>query len=307
MLQQTQVATVMAYFQRFIAALPRVTDLAGATEQQVLRLWQGLGYYRRARNLHRAAQMVVAEFGGQVPGTVEQLLRLPGVGRYTAGAIASIAHGVQAPILDGNVARVLARLTALHEPIDAPQVRDRLWELAAALVPAEQPGDFNQALMELGATVCTPRSPRCMFCPLREHCSGFAQGVAEGLPRSRPKRKPVSIDHHVIAVQRRGRYLFEQRPDTGLWAGMWQLLSFEQPLPPAPEAVRDRTGLSIEYLATRGAFTHATTHRRVRFHVHHAKVLAGRLRPGAGVWRELDDLDDLPLAIPQWRAIALLG
>ena len=156
MLQQTQVVTVVPYFQRFVGAMPTVCDLASAKEQEVLRLWQGLGYYRRARNLHAAARVIVRDHGGQVPDTVEALLNLPGIGRYTAGAIASIAYGRAAPILDGNVARVFARLFLIEQPVDAPETRKTLWRLAEELVPPKRPGDFNQAVMELGALVHHP-------------------------------------------------------------------------------------------------------------------------------------------------------
>ncbi|MEZ6191711.1 MAG: A/G-specific adenine glycosylase [Phycisphaerales bacterium] len=166
MLQQTQVATVIPYFNRFIEALPTVDDLAAADEQAVLRLWQGLGYYRRARNLHAAAKAIQQEHGGKVPDTIEALLKLPGVGRYTAGAIASIAYGRPAPILDGNVARVLARLFLIEQPVDAPKTRNTLWQLAEQLVPDKRAGDFNQAVMELGALVCTKVNPSCEACPL---------------------------------------------------------------------------------------------------------------------------------------------
>jgi A/G-specific adenine glycosylase len=230
MLQQTQVATVIAYFERFIAEFPTVHALAEADEQRVLRQWQGLGYYRRARNLHAAAKMIVAEFDGRVPDRVEQLLKLPGVGRYTAGAIASIAYDRPAPIVDGNVDRVLARLLNLREPVDKPAVKKHVWSLAEQLVPPHSgAGDFNQSLMELGATVCTPKSPKCLVCPVRGECMAFDAGDPEQLPVKLPKKKPVAVTHLVIAVERGGKYLFEQRPATGLWSNMWQLPTWETP------------------------------------------------------------------------------
>jgi len=291
MLQQTQVATVIDYFNRFIERWPTAHDLAAADEQQVLAQWQGLGYYRRARNLHRAAQVIVGEHQGQVPDTVEALLKLPGVGRYTAGAIASIAHGRPAPILDGNVKRVFARLFAINEPIDDRAVEKWLWTLAASAVErSKHPGDVNQAIMELGATVCTPRSPKCLTCGVRRFCLAAERGLADQLPVVGKRAKPTEVTHHVIAIERDGEYLFEQRPDTGLWAGMWQLVTRED-VPP------NFVGEEI------GRFLHITTHRRITVVVHHARA-NGRHREGT--WRSLDDIADLPLSNAQKKAIELV-
>ncbi|MEX0744483.1 MAG: A/G-specific adenine glycosylase, partial [Phycisphaeraceae bacterium] len=227
MLQQTQVATVVAYFERFIAAFPTVEALATADEQQVLRHWQGLGYYRRARHLHAAARRIAADHAGRVPDTVDALLALPGVGRYTAGAVASIAFDRRAPILDGNVARVLARWFAVDELIDQPAGRATLWRLAERVLPQRSVGDFNQALMELGALVCTPSAPKCDTCPVASLCDAKrAERVAE-LPRRSPRKVPRAVRHVVAAVERDGRYLFEQRPGDGLWSNMWQLPTHE--------------------------------------------------------------------------------
>src|SRR4051794_17880307 len=170
MLQQTQVATVVPYFKRFIARFPTLASLASADEQEVLRLWQGLGYYSRARNLRAAARRVVEEFGGRLPQDVEQLRSFPGIGRYTAGAVASIAFGRRAPILDGNVIRVLCRLDQVTADPQDKQTQALLWRRAEEIMPKSRPGDFNSAMMELGALVCTPRSPQCLLCPVREHC-----------------------------------------------------------------------------------------------------------------------------------------
>ena len=305
MLQQTQVATVIPYFLRFIGAFPAVADLAAAEEQRVLRLWQGLGYYRRARNLHAAARMIVERFGGRVPSTVAELLELPGVGRYTAGAIASIAFNRRAPIVDGNVARVLSRWFAIEEPIDAPRTRDRLWELAGHLVPPGSPGDFNQAMMELGALVCTPKSPVCLVCPAASQCEANRLGIQEDLPRTLPKRKPKPVTHTVLAIERRGQYLFEQRPPEGLWSNMWQLPTREDGEQSAlSQWARETLGLQIAAPKQVSDFTHQTTHRTIRFTVHHATVASGRKRRGA--WHRLDAVDDLPMAKPQLEALKLV-
>ena len=309
MLQQTQVATVIDYFRRFVARFPTLADLAAADEQDVLRLWQGLGYYRRARNLHRAARLIVEQHGGRVPDTAETLRKLPGVGRYTAGAIASIAFGRREPLVDGNVARVLARLFAIDSPIDDPATRDRLWVIAAALAPDRKhhPGDFNQAMMELGATVCLPRGPRCAQCPVRRYCAAHAAGRTEELPIASARRKPTAVRHHIFAIERDGRFLFRQRGDEGLWAGLWEMPTWEKPeTRNSKPLMESELGITIGEAQRIGRFTHVTTHRLITFELHVAQATGGRLRRGAGRWRRLDDVDDLPLANPQRRAITML-
>lgn len=310
MLQQTRVATVVAYFHRFLDAFPTVQHLAAADEQRVLRLWQGLGYYRRARNLHAAANVIVERHDGKVPDEVEQLLRLPGVGPYTAGAIASIAFDRPAAILDGNVARVLARLHGIESPIDEPDTRKRLWRLAEQLANSPSPGDVNQGLMELGATRCTPRSPKCLVCPLTDHCVAAREGRAEELPRRLPKRKPTAVVHSVVAVRRGNRLLFEQRGNGGLWAGMWQLPTWEEDadLGELPRRIADRLGPIAQTPVELERFAHATTHRTITFRVLLTAVTAGRLRSRGHprCWRSPHRLDDLPLANPQRRAIEIV-
>ena len=325
MLQQTQVATVLPYFARFIAAFPTVHALADADEQRVLTLWQGLGYYRRARNLHRAARVIVDRHAGRVPDTVAELLQLPGVGRYTAGAVASIAYDVPAPILDGNVARVLSRYRGISTPLNEPATQKRLWADAADLVERSgDPCDFNQSLMELGALICTPRAAKCLYCPLRDGCNAFATGRVDALPVKTPKKKPLEVTHSIFALERRGRFLFERRPDDGLWAGMWQMPTLEGEATDGPggrprgrvasrltpqtlvDHAADRYRLSIGTPQQRGSFTHATTHRMIRFDLYHAPVTAGRLPARRATWRRLTDLADLPLANPQRIAVDLL-
>lgn len=204
MLQQTRVETVRDYYRRWLRAFPTLRALARAPEVRVLKLWEGLGYYSRARNLHRAAQLI-----DTVPATVEELMKLPGIGRYTAGAIASIAFGQRAPLVDGNVARVFSRVFARE---------DRHWEIAEALLPEKDCGDFNQALMELGALVCVPVSPKCDACPLRPVCR--TRSDARPVRRRKPAQRVV---HDVVYVERAGKILLRQRPPTGLLAGLWEL------------------------------------------------------------------------------------
>ncbi|HEX6849832.1 MAG TPA: A/G-specific adenine glycosylase [Candidatus Polarisedimenticolaceae bacterium] len=218
MLQQTQVATVLPFYVRFLERFPDVAALAAATEEQVLAAWSGLGYYRRARLLRQGARRVVSEHGGSIPDTVEGLLAIPGIGRYTAGAIASVAFARAAPIVDGNVKRVFARWLA--EPAPAPR---RLWALAAEIAPGADPGDLNQALMELGATVCTPRTPRCGACPVSRTCAGRAAGAPERFPAPAAARPIRPVAAAVALIVRRGRVLLERRRPEGPLRGAWDL------------------------------------------------------------------------------------
>lgn len=222
MLQQTQVATVLAYYARFLQAYPTVSDLAEAPEQDVMQLWAGLGYYTRARNLHACAKQVVTRFGGQFPRAVADLESLPGIGLSTAGAIASLAYGVQAPILDGNVKRVFCRYYGVEGYPEQSATKKTLWEIAAANVPTQQPGIYNQALMDLGATCCTPRKPACSVCPLRQRCVALRTGVVGLLPASKPKKARPELHFLSLIVQdERGAVLLELQTDKGVWQGLW--------------------------------------------------------------------------------------
>ena len=225
MLQQTQVATVIDYYERFIHRFPTVDDLAAADLDEVLRLWAGLGYYRRARNLHAAAREIVTNWGGRVPSSVDQLMSLPGIGRYTAGAIASVAFGTRAPVLDGNVTRVLTRLLAIEEDSKSPSVVARLWRTAESLLPEDGCGEFNQAMMELGALVCTPHAPSCAACPLSPHCRALHQQLIERIPVIARKRPAKGISIVVAAMTDGDRILLVQAPHDGLWGGLWELPS----------------------------------------------------------------------------------
>lgn len=311
MLQQTQVATVLPYFERFITAFPTVANLAAADEQQVLRLWQGLGYYRRARHLHAAAKIIIERYGGQVPSAVADLLELPGVGRYTAGAVASIAYGVRAPILDGNVARVLSRWFELETPADSAPGRKRLWELADEVVDDARPGDFNQAMMELGALVCVPRDPKCLLCPVAGQCGARRSNRERQLPVATPRKPRQPVAHVIFALRKKdGRYLFERRPERGLWSNMWQLVTTEAAVEDAAAWVRERYGLRITRPQAAGSFVHVTTHRDITFDIIGCTVSGGRLKRRASdcvEWRRLTDLEDLPLPNPQRRAVDMLG
>jgi A/G-specific adenine glycosylase len=221
MLQQTQVETVIPYFARFMARFPDVIALAAAAENDVLALWSGLGYYARARNLHRAAQQVVSRHGGRLPESPAELVSLPGIGRSTAGAILALSRGWRHAILDGNVKRVLARVFVVREPPAAAEASARLWQLAERCTPAKRVAEYTQAIMDLGATVCTRAQPACTQCPLRKGCGALASGLVDELP-ARRARAPRRHQHtHMVFVVHRGSVLLQRRPPRGIWGGLW--------------------------------------------------------------------------------------
>ncbi len=311
MLQQTQVATVVPYFQRFIEELPTVADLANADQQRVLRLWQGLGYYSRARNLHAAAKKIVAEFGGQIPKTLSALQSLPGIGQYTAGAVASIAHNVRAPILDGNVARVLCRLFRIESDPREKQTRVKLWQLAEEILPDESAAtkkqntfaDFNSAMMELGALVCTPRNPQCLICPVRTHCQAFAAGVQDQIPVPRKSKPTPLVKRWTFCICAGDRWLIEQRPATGRWAGMWQFITIEAAADkPTAARMSKKLAMKIKDLRYLGIVAHALTHRRYHFDVFTCEVE----RKTDGVWVNVRELDHHPFTGPHLKIVEML-
>ncbi len=226
MLQQTRVEAVKPYFARFLSALPTVEALAAADDETLYKLWQGLGYYSRARNLRRAAQIIVERYGGVIPSSPAELKRLPGIGPYTAGAIAAFAYGVPAPAVDGNVLRVLSRLFGERGDILSPAVRARLTDAAAAMLPEDAASDFGQGLIELGATVCPPNAPpKCTLCPLADYCVAFRDGSFAVIPYRAPKPRR-RVEERTVFVARAGdRVLLSKRPDGGLLAGLWEFPS----------------------------------------------------------------------------------
>ena len=229
MLQQTQVATVLGYYERFMQRFPDVRALAAATVDEVLHLWTGLGYYARARNLHRAAQLVVAEHGGEFPQTFEAAQALPGIGRSTAGAILALSRAQRHPILDGNVKRVLARYFGIEGFPGEREVEKRLWALAGECTPAERVAHYTQAIMDLGATLCVRSRPLCAACPLAEHCVARLGGRQSALPAPRPKKiRPQRTAYVVLMVRDDGAVLLERRPPAGIWGGLWTLPQFEE-------------------------------------------------------------------------------
>lgn len=316
MLQQTRVETVIPYWQRFLEAFPDVDSLASADLDDVYAIWTGLGYYSRARNLKSAAETLVADHDGRLPDTAEGLRELKGIGRYTAGAVASIAFDREEPLVDGNVIRVFARLLGIREDSAARAVVERMWSVAAELVEGPRPGDLNQALMELGATICTPRNPHCLACPVRESCDAHAAGDAESLPikQKRAKQKPMRA---VAAwIERGGKILAVRRPEVGLMAGLWELPGGE--IDPREEGkdrveaiLRDRVGLEVRSLEGVGHVEHVFTHRRLKL-----EIFRCRSEPGARVrrtdfvahrWLPARALLDLAHAGSTRKALSLLG
>ena len=315
MLQQTQVATVIPYFERFLARFPTLEALAAASLEDVLRMWAGLGYYARARCLHQAARIVMRDHAGCMPREANALRSLPGVGPYTAGAIASIAFGRRAAVVDGNVARVLARLRAVQTPVDRPATRARLWKIAESLLPRRGCGSFNQALMELGATVCTPKSPDCPDCPVAGWCAARRRNLVAQIPRKSAGRAPRAARYVVAAVHAAGRFLFETRPAGGLWGGLWQL--------PSAEAAADDDGARvadalIRHRRVRGAVVPRRpavqlrwplTHRDVAFDVFVCpRAGAGRLADSPSRrWLPLERAGEVPLSAAMHEIVRRIG
>lgn len=283
MLQQTRVEQGLPFYLRFLEAFPTVAHLAAAHEDRVLKVWEGLGYYARARNMHRAAQAIVSERGGRLPETVEEWMTLPGVGRYSAGAIVSIAYGRRAPIVDGNVKRVLSRLLDVEESIDDHATTQRMWDRAERLVPPGDPGAFNQALMDLGATVCVPRSPRCGECPVCAHCAAYRAGTQEERP-VRKERKPLpSYEEVAAAIRHNGRYLLAKRPASGLLSGLWEfpggrVASGETHETALKRLIREQLGIEVKIGGMVAEVDHGYSHMKVHLTLYRCEILEGTPR-----------------------------
>lgn len=278
MLQQTVVATVKPYFERFTTLWPTVADLAAAPREDVLKEWAGLGYYARARNLHKCAETVTADHGGAFPDTEEGLRALPGIGPYTAGAIAAIAFNRPAAAVDGNVERVISRLRAIETPL--PDAKTAIRDNTVALIPDDRPGDFAQALMDLGATICIPKSPRCKLCPWREPCAARAKGIEAQLPMKAPKKpKPERISTVYAHFNEAGEILVETRPDKGLLGGM---IGLPGPAwtktPPEQAAIEAAAPVTADWRPAREEAHHVFTHFSLRLTVLIAKGPAANAR-----------------------------
>ncbi len=322
MAQQTRLETVVDYYHRWMERFPTIELLAAADQQDVLKLWEGLGYYARARNLHRAAQQVVAEYNGQLPSDRATLLKLPGIGEYTVGAVLSMAFGQTEPILDGNVKRVLSRLADIDQPINETATLKLLWQLARAVVeaaPAGTAGICNEALMELGALICVPGEPRCLLCPLIDFCAAAANGTQAQRPIM-PVRK--ATPHYDVAAgiiwqgdPFTSKVLIAQRPQSGLLGGLWEfpggkLEPTDADLPAClRREIAEELAIQIEVGEFVTVVQHAYTHFRITLHAFHARHVSGEPQKiGCADWRWVDlaDLDVFPFPVTDLKIIQAL-
>ncbi|NLB70734.1 MAG: A/G-specific adenine glycosylase [Chloroflexi bacterium] len=303
MLQQTRVETVLPYFDRFLTHLPTLKTLAEARLEEVLVLWEGLGYYSRARNLHKAARIVQSDYAGKLPASAKELVKLPGIGKYTSAAIASIAFGEPVAAVDGNVRRVFARLLALEEPIGTSSLEKTVLDYAQLHLPAKRPGDFNQALMDLGSMVCLPAQPKCPICPVQSFCSAFVQGKQNNLPKVIKKAPTPHYDVCVAVIWHEGKVLLAQRADKGLLAKLWEYPGGK--ISPADKDQEDgvqrevlrKTGLEITPTRKIGDFKHAYTHFRISVQAWYARLLFSPpvTLPDNLRWVSPGDLSALPM------------
>ena len=299
MLQQTQVSTVLGYFDRFMEALPSVQALAAAAEDEVLHLWTGLGYYTRARNLHKAAKLVVEKHGGEFPRSVEQLAELPGIGRSTAGAIASLSMGLRAPILDGNVKRVLARYQAQQGYPGEPKVAAQLWQLAEQLTPHERVNHYTQAMMDLGATLCTRSKPSCLLCPVRAGCRAHLLGRETDFPEPKPRKAlPQKRTLMPLLANAEGAILLYRRPSSGLWGGLWSLPELDD-LDALGELARQHA-LHLDKPRELAGLTHTFSHFQLAIEPWLVRVeqAGGAVAEGDWLWYNLATPPRLGLAAP---------
>ncbi|MBN1537990.1 MAG: A/G-specific adenine glycosylase [Anaerolineales bacterium] len=304
MAQQTQVNTIIPYFERWIERFPTITDLANASLQDVLSIWEGLGYYQRARHLHQAAQKIMSEYGGEIPSNIKDLLSLPGIGRYSAGAIASIAFGLDEPALDGNIRRVLSRVFDISEPINTTRVEKRLQQLAADHLPTRMAGTYNQALMELGALVCTPKSPECAQCPLAQFCQARLLGVQNERP---VKQIRSTVPHYTVTaavIKQKDKVLIAQRPLRGLLGGMWEFPGGKQHESESLDAcltreIQEELGVTIKVGDSLGVYRHAYSHFRVTLHAFICALTNGDqpqpIQAENICWSKISELSNYPM------------
>ena len=304
MLQQTRAETVVSYYERFLARYPTVQDLASAPEEELLKAWEGLGYYSRARSLQKAAKAIVSQYDGQLPADLNKLRALPGVGDYTAGAIASIAFGIPAAAVDGNVERVLCRWDAITDEVGTPAVRRQIAARAQALVPRDRPGAFANAMMEMGATMCTPKNPKCLLCPFREGCMGFAQGIAQELPHKAKKKAQRVENRAVLLVFCDNRVLIVKRQEK-LLGGLFVFPDVLEESDPARLCrALEALGIRAAYDEKLGHARHVFTHLIWEMDVH-AVVADEMTQVPGGQWVTRQELAALPLptavkAARQW-------
>ncbi|NBO92755.1 MAG: A/G-specific adenine glycosylase [Planctomycetia bacterium] len=314
MLQQTQVTTVVPYFERFMSRWPTLADLARAEEQEVLRLWEGLGYYRRARDLLRAAQMLASSFRGAFPSRPEELEGVPGMGDYTRNAVLSQAFDLRLPILEANSQRLLSRLFGREQDPREGAARRWLWNAAEEILPTRRVGDFNQALMELGALVCTVSVPRCLACPLCERCEAYRQGRQDQIPRRNPPQPSTAISEVATVVSRGALVFIVRRPPTGRWASLWEFprIGVNEPENTQQAAVRAAAtaGLSVTVGERLTTVEHGVTRWRITLHAIKADWVSGEFTAGAyveGRWVSVSQLVGLPVSSPQRRLMSIVS
>lgn len=327
MLQQTTVVAVVPYFERFLAAFPTLEMLAAADEEDVLRLWEGLGYYSRARNIHKAARQIVAEHNGEFPNDVETLQSLPGIGRYTAGAIASFAFDRRAPIVEANTLRLHCRLLGYRGDPRSSSGQRLLWEFAENVLPRRSPGEMNQALMELGATVCTPANPDCEHCPVKRNCATFAQGLQSKIPRVVKRAEPTVVTEVAVAVVREGKFLLQKRLPGERWAGLWDFVRFAAEKESGKvrmtkprrtllassrdliQKVRAQTELDVALSEHVVELRHTVTRFRITLHCYMADWVAGDTTdaPRESRWFSLHELSALPLSMTGRKLARILA
>lgn len=317
MLQQTQVKTVKAYFQRFMKAFPTVRRLAAADEQEVLKLWEGLGYYRRARGLHAAAKVIVEEHRGKFPADVTSLMNLPGIGRYTAGAIVSIAYDKPAPILEANTIRLFARLIAYREDPTKSAGQRRLWATAEEVLPKKNVARFNQALMELGSLVCKPASPLCDQCPVSGLCETNRLGLQQQISGAKKKLKFTEVREAAVVVRKNGKFLVRQCTDGERWAGLWDFPRFgvecEGPLFVQEELVkkvRGQTGITIGNAQLLKTLKHGVTRFRITLDCFEAECIGGRVSSSKTKpvrWVSARELSEFPLSVTGRKITRMLS
>ena len=313
MLQQTRVESVKGYYARFLSLFPTVTQLAAAPQEQVLKVWEGLGYYSRARNLQKAAKIIVTELDGKFPSSYIELLRLPGIGAYTAGAIASIAFGERVPAIDGNVNRVASRFFGIREDIGSPKIQKEIRTLISESLPSQNVGDYNQGLMELGATLCIPRTPKCCLCPWQNRCDAYAEQDAELLPIHEKKRPPKPVDIAVCLLTCKNQILVVRRSQR-LLQGLYVFpLLEEESSPTAAQALLSEQGLECTFSSYMGTARHIFTHRIWQMSIFHFFLdqppAPDALKALKGQMLHIHDLTALPfpsaMKVPSEKALSL--
>jgi A/G-specific adenine glycosylase len=313
MLQQTQVETVKGYYERFLKAFPTVEALALCDDDKLMKLWEGLGYYSRARNLKRAAYIIHTEYDDKMPNTQEQIRKLPGIGPYTAGAVLSIAFGLPEPAVDGNVIRVYSRLFSITDFVDKKEIKGLISDIADTLVHVGDPSSYNQSLMELGALVCTPRNPKCDTCPLKHKCLALEHGIQSELPKKAPKRAKKQVDLYAMVINKDDQFMIIKRPSAGLLQGLWSLPSVElergskeavDPKSHCLDYLSDELGLEASFVKKMGSANHVFTHIKWFIHVFEFEWVSGKLPefPDAK-WVTRETLEDYALPTAYKKAL----